>query len=209
MTTPPPDRYERAPRLPAGDSIDLRALVRHDGPLELEIGPGRGMFLRERVLAAPESAVIGLEIRRKWATLVDERLSREGLGDRARVFAEDAKEALPRLGPSGSLARAYVLFPDPWWKKRHTKRLVIGELLLQELARLLAPNGDLFIQTDVTERAAEYTAAVAELPAFEPHGDVHGSPALEANPYGARTNREKRADEDGLPVHRMRWRRSG
>lgn len=207
MSTPPPNRYEHAPRVAEDGPIEIRSLVAHDGPVEIEIGPGRGMFLRERVLAEPSVAVVGFEIKRKWAAIVDGRLAREGLGARARVYAEDAKEVLPRLGPAASIVRAYVLFPDPWWKKRHAKRLVVGDVLLAEFARLLVPGGELFVQTDVEERAAEYEASVAKHGAFAPKGDAPGSPRMVDNPYLAKTNREKRADADGLPVHRMRWAR--
>lgn len=199
--------YLHAPRLPDGELVTLGDLVPGPGPLEIEIGPGRGAFLYERLAARPDVRMIGLEIRRKWSQLVDERLRARGLGGRARVLAEDAREALARVQPPGSVDVVYVHFPDPWWKKRHTKRLVVGDTLLVEAARLLRPGGELYIQTDVEDRAAQYRAEVALVPQFEPAGDAPGDPLLAANPYGARSNRERRADEDGLPVWRMRWRR--
>src|SRR5215470_8479649 len=139
--------YEDAPRLPEGDGpVDARTLVTGSW-LELEIGPGRGGFLFERAVAAPSAALIGLEMRRKWAAIVDLRLAKAGLAKRARVFAEDARFALPRLGPSGAFKRAFLHFPDPWWKKRHQKRLVMGDAFVVEIARLLEPGGELFVQT--------------------------------------------------------------
>ncbi len=201
------ERYAACPRLPEGESVELESLFAPGGPLELEIGPGRGAFLFERCVAAPDARLLGLEIRRKWATLVDERLAREGFGKRARVLAEDARIALARIGSSAEVARVFIHFPDPWWKKRHHKRLVIGDPLLTEIARLLADGGELFIQTDVPERALAYEALVGGSPELEPAGDAPGSAALAHNPYGARSNREKRADEDGLPVYRLRYRR--
>jgi len=101
----------------------------------------------------------------------------------------------------------FLHFPDPWWKKRHQKRLVMGDVFLAEVARLLAPEGELYIQTDVEERAELYETAVAHAPAFVPAGDVAGSPRVAENPYGARSPREHRAIADGLPVWRMLWRR--
>lgn len=198
--------YENAPRLPEGD-VDLAALLPSAGPLELEIGPGRGMFILERAVAAPEARLLGLEIRRKWATIVDRRLRDRGLGARARVLCEDAKLALPRLGPDASIARVFVHFPDPWWKKRHHKRMVLGEELVAQIARLLEDGGELYVQTDVPERAERYEGLLVH-PLLVPAGDEPESPLLAANPYGARSNREKRADEDGLPVCRLRYRRT-
>jgi tRNA (guanine-N7-)-methyltransferase len=201
-----PRPYADAPRLPEGDSVDARALVRGDW-LEIEIGPGRGGFVFERADAEPRCAIIGLEVRRKWASIVDARLAKRGLAPRARVFAEDAKHALPRLGPPGAFLRAFLHFPDPWWKKRHQKRLVMGDVFLDEVARLLAPGGELYVQTDVEERAQQYEAQILASPHFIAAGDAEGSPRMADNPYNARSPREHRAIKDGLPVHRMRFRR--
>jgi len=177
--------------------------------VEIEVGPGRGGFLFERAGAAPEAGLVGLEVRRKWASIVDARLARAGLGARARVFAEDAKVALARLGPDGVVARVFLHFPDPWWKKRHTKRLVMGDVFLAEVARLLKPGGELFVQTDVEERAAQYASHIEACAAwFEPWGDAPADPRLAENPYAARSPREHRAIADGLPIYRLRYRRT-
>ena len=119
----------------------------------------------------------------------------------------DAREVLGRLRPDASVAVVYLHFPDPWWKKKHEKRLVIGGGLLGEIARLLRDGGELFVQTDVEERAELYAQVVTEHGAFEPAGDAPGSPHIKDNPYGARSPREHRAVADGLPVYRMRYRR--
>jgi tRNA (guanine-N7-)-methyltransferase len=210
MTPEPrkPRPYADAPRLPEGDRVDLRTVVRGEW-LELEVGPGRGGFVLERLEAEPRLGFIGLEVRRKWATIVDGRVAKRGLSARGRVFAEDAKDALPRLGPDGVLRRAFLHFPDPWWKKRHHKRLVMGDVFLREMARLVAPGGDLFIQTDVEERAAQYEAQVAGCAWFEPAGDAPGSPRIVDHEFVARSPRERRAITDGLPVYRMLYRRRG
>ncbi len=199
--------YEDAPRLPDGDSVDLRTIVTGSS-LELEIGPGpKAGFLVERAVSSPESGLVGLEIRKKWAAVGDGRLKSLGHAARARVFCEDARLALPRLGPDGVVARVYLHFPDPWWKKRHTKRLVMGDVFLNEVIRLLAPGAELFVQTDVEERADQYARAVSLHPAFEPAGDASGSPRLADHCFGARSPREHRAIADGLPVYRFVWRR--
>jgi tRNA (guanine-N7-)-methyltransferase len=198
--------YEDAPRLPSGDRVDLRSIVQGEW-IEIEIGPGRGWFLVERAQAEPRAALVGLEIRRKWAAVVDERLARRGLGSRVRVFAEDARVALPRLEPAGPIRRVFIHFPDPWWKKRHQKRLVVGDALVAQLGRLLEPGGELFLQTDVEDRARAYAEHVESDPRFVPFGDAAGSAHMADNPYAARSPRERRAIADGLPVLRLRYQR--
>ncbi len=202
----PPRPYDDAARLPEGDRVDLRSLVLGDW-IEVEIGPGRGWFLVERAEAEPRVGLLGFEIRKKWAAVVDGRLARRRLDARARVFAEDAGSALPRLGPDGSLRRVFVHFPDPWWKKRHQKRLVVSDRFLDEVARLLEPGGELFVQTDVEERAQDYERLVGRDARFAPCGELPGSARIAENPYIARSPRERRAIADGLPVHRLRWSR--
>ncbi|RYZ64164.1 MAG: hypothetical protein EOP08_09550, partial [Proteobacteria bacterium] len=56
---------------------------------ELEVGGGRGGFAFERLAADPEVALLGFEVKKKWATLVDDRLAAQGLRPRARVFGQD------------------------------------------------------------------------------------------------------------------------
>lgn len=199
-----PTPYVNAPKLPEGERVDVRTLVKGEW-LELEIGPGRGGFLFERAKAVPNAGLVGLEVRRKWASIVDARLAKQGFGERVRVFAEDAKDALRRLSPDGSVRRIFLHFPDPWWKKKHQKRLVMGPSFLDETARLLEPGGELFIQTDVSERGAQYETEVMDSSLFVPAGDRSNDATLVENPYDARSPREHRAIEDGLPVYRFRF----
>jgi tRNA (guanine-N7-)-methyltransferase len=109
--------------------------------------------------------MIGLEIRLKWATLVDDKAREMGLGSRARVFAEDIRLALPRL-TDASFSRVFVNFPDPWWKKRHAKRRLANGGVMDQIARILCPGGELYIQTDVWNTARAYRDAVAGHPGF-------------------------------------------
>ena len=185
--------YADAPRLPEGDGVDPRALVGAGvSPIEIEIGPGRGGFLFERLAIAPEVRMLGLEIRRKWATIVDNKLRERGLGDRARVLAEDAKSAFPRF-PAACARAVYVHFPDPWWKKKHHKRLVVTDGILDEVCRVLVPGGDLFIQTDVSERAEAY----AELIGAESRLQRVGSGFDGENPFGGKESIRDQANEEG------------
>jgi tRNA (guanine-N7-)-methyltransferase len=207
LDTPRPKKvspYVDAPRLPEGDSVDLRALLGAPGNVELEVGPGHGGFILERLGTDPEVRIVGLEVRRKWATLVDRQIAARGLSSRGRVFAGDARAELPRL-VSGSLSRIYVHFPDPWWKKRHHKRLVVAPAFVEQAARLLQPGGDVFIQTDVPERAEHYEQLFLSHSAFEPWGETC---RVEDPLFGARSPRERRALADGLPFSRLRFRRS-
>ncbi|HEX7480448.1 MAG TPA: tRNA (guanosine(46)-N7)-methyltransferase TrmB [Polyangiales bacterium] len=195
---PSPRRYVALAPMPPEGPLDLDRLLPGSGEIEIEIGFGRGQFLIQRAQAAPGSRILGIEVKRKWSYLVEQRLIRLGLSQ-VRVFGTDARELLPRLGPAGSVARVFMHFPDPWWKKRHEKRRLRGPQTFDPVARLLRPGGELFIQTDVEDRAAVFVEDLRAHGGFElPTGDY-----VEHNPYGAQSNRETRAIADGLPVFRM------
>ena len=200
-----PYLYAGALRLPAGAVQVASLLPEPCTRLELEIGPGRGGFLMERLAVRSDVGMLGLEIRRKWVQLVNDRLQSRGLAARAQVYAADALDGMRRLQPDGSLAVVYVHFPDPWWKKRHNKRLVVSRFVLDEVARLLKVGADLFVQTDVPERADTYEAQIGAHGAFEPCGDCEGSARVAINPYGARSHRERQALDDQIPIHRLRF----
>jgi tRNA (guanine-N7-)-methyltransferase len=204
--------YLNAPRLPAGEGLELSrifpaAAAVGAAPLELEIGPGRGGFLVDRLAHDPRVHIVGLEIRLKWASLVDQKLHELGLQGRGRVFAEDIRHALPRFA-AGSLARVFIHFPDPWWKKKHAKRRLASGGVVTELARLLRPGGELFVQTDVPDTAEAYRQAIEAESVFVPSGEQPGSPLLSENPYGARSPRERRVIASGLPVTRLHYTRA-
>jgi tRNA (guanine-N7-)-methyltransferase len=191
-------RYrEQAPRAPES-GLDLFEIFPPNSEIEMEIGFGRGQFLVQRSAAAPGSYLLGLEIKKKLAYQVAQRCARMRLG-RVHVLSGDARAVLPLVRPAAALARVFMHFPDPWWKKRHAKRRLFGDELIGQVARLLRPGGELFVQTDVEERALEGLAQLRECAAFE----LPGGGLIDENPYGARSNREQRAIEDGLPVYRV------
>lgn len=177
----------------------MEDLIAGSGELELDIGFGRGLSLFERAAIAPQSRIVGIEVKTKLAFQVNERLRKRELHNVA-VLCGDAREILKRAKPDGSVRRVAVHFPDPWWKKRHDKRRVIGEALIGELARLMMPGAELFIQTDVEHRAEQYVAQLRDAPRFSL---ASASGYVDSNPFDARSNREKRAIEDGLPVWRI------
>lgn len=206
VTRPPVNPYFDAPRLPEGELVDPRLLLgAGNQPIELEIGPGRGGFILERLEAFPALRILGLEVRLKWAKIVDNKLRERGFSERGRVLAEDAVAAVARF-PDACLSAVFIHFPDPWWKKRHEKRLVLRDALTVELGRVMTPGAELFVQTDVEERAESYAALIAASEDFEP---ASATARVDDHPYVARSPRERRSMTDGLPIYRLRYRRRG
>jgi tRNA (guanine-N7-)-methyltransferase len=80
----------------------------------------------------------------------------------------------------------------------------VEEAPRKALGRALTSGGELFVQTDVEERAREYEEAIS---AFEGLVPVAGGPRIDENPFQARSPREHRAIKDGLPIYRLLYRR--
>jgi tRNA (guanine-N7-)-methyltransferase len=123
----------------------------------LEIGFGGGEHLVWQAKAHPKVGLIGCEPFEDGVIKLLSALERERLAN-IRVCADDARPLL-RLLPAASLGRVFILFPDPWPKKRHHKRRIVSPDTLVEIARTLRPGGELRIATDVPA----YAAAVLQL----------------------------------------------
>ena len=116
--------------------------------LWLEIGFGAGEHLAWQAAQHPEIGFIGAEVFVNGIAGLLSRVSEQGLGN-VRVFHGDARDLLPVL-PDAAIARAFILFPDPWPKSRHHRRRLIQPETLDELARVLADSAELRLATDDT-----------------------------------------------------------
>ena len=96
-----------------------------------------------------------------------------------------------------------MLFPDPWWKKRHQKRRVFTPAFAADAARALLPGGRLLIASDVEEYFGVMTDLLRAMPAFR---EVSAGMSSE---QGFQTNFERKAQLTGTPVWRAEYERSG
>jgi tRNA (guanine-N7-)-methyltransferase len=131
----------------------------------LEIGFGGGEHLAWQAAANPDIGLIGCEPYENGIVALLGHVRDGGLGN-VRIWPDDARPLLERLAP-GSIARAFVLFPDPWPKARHHKRRLIQAPFLDLLAAALRPGAELRIATDhaayldwILERAPSHSGFV-------------------------------------------------
>jgi tRNA (guanine-N7-)-methyltransferase len=188
--------------LGAGE-VDLFATLGCVAPVDIDVGFGKGRSLLEWSARGFEGTLLGVEVRRSFVEVACSRAARmQACG--IRIVRGDFRSLAPRLRPDRAVRRFFLHFPDPWWKKRHLKRQVVSPAVVAAIARLLEPGGEVFVQTDVPERAEEFRAAFrgAGLEDAPP-----GGRALETNPFGVRSNREARCEAAGVPVYRMLFRR--
>lgn len=121
--------------------------------LWLEIGFGGGEHVAAQAEANPDVGYLACEVFvegvAKCLTAVEEKALKN-----VRFWTEDARDLVDRL-PDQSLDRVFILFPDPWPKKRHQKRRIIQPEFLDALARVMKPGAKLRFATDVRSYADE------------------------------------------------------
>jgi tRNA (guanine-N7-)-methyltransferase len=174
-------------------------------PVELEVGPGKGLFLANAAAARPDRNFVGVELARKYAGKAAERIVKAGL-ENVRVIAGDARRLLAQHVTSQSLSAVHIYFPDPWWKKRHKKRRVFCEPFVDDVARALAPGGDFFLATDVEEYFAVMMDLMAQRRDFTPQSAP--GPNEPQHDLDYLTNFERKYRQEGRPIHRAHYRRT-
>ncbi len=170
--------------------------------LELEIGCGHGGYAVAFGAARPDRALVGIEQRRKFAAMVEEKVAKRGLQN-VQVICGDGRLMAPRLFPAGSLAAIHVHFPDPWWKRRHAERRLVDDRMSTMLLGLLRPGGLLDFRTDVERYALDAVARLEEV-GFE--NEAGPGRFCEAPEGELPSTREKRYLQTGQRVWRLRLR---
>lgn len=127
----------------------------------LEVGFGGGEHLAEQSLNNPNIAFIGAEVfvngvasllahiagvHEDGNKIVEPEIAKNRT-DNVRIYSDDVRQLFDYL-PDACLDKIFVLFPDPWPKKRHTERRFIGEKNIPILARLLKKGGELRVASD-------------------------------------------------------------
>lgn len=112
----------------------------------LEIGFGKGEHLAEQAIANPDIGVIGCEPFMNGVAGLVTKIHEQGLKN-IRIFADDARPLMDAL-PDKSIARVFLLHPDPWPKTRHARRRFVAPENLDRLARIMKKGAELRIGTD-------------------------------------------------------------
>jgi tRNA (guanine-N7-)-methyltransferase len=174
-------------------------------PVWLEIGFGGGEHLAAQAAAHPEVDLIGAESFVNGVATLLGHVETRGLGN-VRVHFGDARDLLEVL-PTASVARVFLLYPDPWPKARHHRRRFVNAENLAALARIMAPGAELRIASDIPDYVTHALAALAEARAFAP---VVAGPPGSAEPWPGwpGTRYEAKALREGRVPHYLTFRRA-
>jgi tRNA (guanine-N7-)-methyltransferase len=148
----PPAPFEPATLMPAARAVWV------------EIGFGGGEHMAAQAARHPDTLILGAEPFQNGVASALRHLDAQGLTN-VRIQDGDARELLARL-PGASVARVFVLFPDPWPKARHHKRRLIQADTVAELARVLKAGGRLRFASDWADYVDWALARIIANPAF-------------------------------------------
>ncbi len=133
-------------------AIELTELFPGVNRYAVEIGFGDGDALVELAAENPGTGYIGIEVYRPGVGKCLMSLDSRGL-DNVRVCTRDARDVLGECYPSGCLAEIFILFPDPWPKKRHHKRRLVNPDFVDLCADCLQTEGRIYFSTDWSDYA--------------------------------------------------------
>lgn len=131
----------------------------------LEIGFGAGEHLAQQAQANPDVGIIGCEPFINGVAALLAKIEQASINN-IRLFDDDARSLLPDL-TEGSISRIFLLFSDPWPKKKHHKRRFVNDENLAALARIMADGCELRFASDDMSFVAWTLEHVTRHPDFE------------------------------------------
>lgn len=182
--------------------LDLAALF---GGREvwLEVGFGGGEHLVAQARANPDIGFIGCEPYLNGVAMLLTKL-RQTPAPNLMVHPGDARDLLDVL-PAGALGRAFLLYPDPWPKKRHHRRRFVTPEHLAPLARAMRPGAEFRVATDIADYVRQ---TLEEVPGqgFDWQAERPADWRV-AWPDWTRTRYEAKALDEGRTPHYLTFRR--
>ena len=127
------------------ERLDLEKLFGRDAPLHVDLGCGDGSFLCALAQRLPEKNFLGIE---RLVGRVRTAARKAAAIGNMRVLRMEISYAVRYLLPHSSVETFYLLFPDPWPKRRHWQRRIVNEKFFRAISHALTSGGTLCIATD-------------------------------------------------------------
>lgn len=149
-----------------GSAVHPAEVWGREAPLVVEIGSGQGHAIVHAATSHPGTDFLAIEVFK--AGLARTMLDADKAGARnLRLVEANAPEVLEHLLPEASVSELWVFFPDPWHKKKHTKRRLVTAEFAGLAARALKDGGMLRLATDWEDYALQMRSVMAAAPDFD------------------------------------------
>jgi len=163
-------------------TLDLQELFHNNNPVYVEIGSGKGEFISEYALNHPEWNFIGFELKQKRVDIILRKLDLEKHSNvRLATFMIDSN--IEKIIPKNSITGVFIQHPDPWPKRKHFKRRLVQNALLDALNKIIIQGGFIQVSTDhedyaywiwdVFKHRQDFCSPVAENISLKPLMDEH------------------------------------
>jgi tRNA (guanine-N7-)-methyltransferase len=191
--------YEMACRLIELDSLtdrlDLEKIFERNAPLHVDLGCGDGSFLCALAQGMQHKNFLGIE---RLLNRVHKSALKAAKLNNVRLLRVESSYAVRYLLPAESVQRFYLLFPDPWPKRRHHRRRIVTPDFLGSTHVALKKGGSIYIATD----DVEYFGIIKEVAESDPgfaigQGDIDLPPSQFGRIFC----------EKGAPIHWLELRK--
>jgi tRNA (guanine-N7-)-methyltransferase len=153
----PQSRYSLTNRL------DLEKIFGRKAPLHVDLGCGDGSFLCALAQSMPHKNSLGIE--RLLGRIRSSARKAARLGN-VRLLQMESSYAVRYLLPAGSVETFYLLFPDPWPKRRHHRRRIVTPDFLCSVHTALEKSGVIYIATDDVDYFRKIEDTARSTPGF-------------------------------------------
>ncbi len=186
--------------------LDLLKIFERDAPLHVDLGCGDGAFLFALAQRHPEKNFLGVERLSGRVEKASRKAGPSRTGGRIgnmRVLNVETSYAVRYLLPERSVETFYLLFPDPWPKRRHHRRRIVTPDFLNSIHSALEERGTLRIATDQADYFDQISRSARSHSGFE-LVDPSASPARTDLPA---TKFERKFRQQGAPIYRLALRK--
>ena len=130
-------------------NVPFEKMFERKAPVVVEFGVGKGQFMRDYARNYPNKNFFGVEKVNKWIRHTAERIDKAQLTN-VKLVVSNAEPILEVM-PNESVQEFYILFSDPWPKRKQSQRRLIQPALIEQIHQRLEANGKLYIATDHAE----------------------------------------------------------
>ena len=187
--------------------LDLKKIFERSAPLHVDLGCGDGSFLCALAQRMPEKNFLGIE---RLLGRISTAARRAAEIANVRLLHLEISYAVRYLLPAGSVEIFYLLFPDPWPKRRHHCRRIVTPYFLDSVHAALRESGLFFLATDHSDYFREVNRIAREHSGFST-GDA---PVCSSMSHSWRrrvglplTKFEQKFREQGAPTHWLELRK--
>lgn len=161
------------------------------------MGCGDGSFIAALAEQTPELNFLGIE---RLRNRVRSARRKTGTFDNVQILHAETSAVVRHQLTAEAIEAFYLLFPDPWPKRRHHRRRLVTAEFLASISRALVPNGVIRIATD----HADYFDWIVRLAVASPALTI----AAEDFPTDiARSTFARRFKTSAVPIYRLELRK--